>query len=91
MKIIGTVGPDGKIHREIDFQGAILPDGRNIDQVLKENEDLKKNVKELQTEVYEASSILVRLISNRIIRSAVESILIFGTVIGIAMLLWQII
>lgn len=88
MKITGTVGPDGKMHREIDFQGAKLPDGRSIDQVLQENESLTANVKELQKEVCETLSILVRLIPNRIIRSIVEAVLILGTAIGIIMMLF---
>lgn len=86
MKITATIGPDGKLKREIDFQGARLPDGRSIQDIMDENGVLKEKVSILQKKINETASILVRLIPNRTIRSFVEVVSIIGTIIGIVLL-----
>lgn len=83
MKITGNIGPDGKLRREIDFRGSTLPDGRNIDEVLGENETLKKDVIDLQEQIREESSILSLLIPRRKLRLLIEVILLVFSVLGI--------
>lgn len=86
MKIEASIGPDGKMIRKIDFQGATLPNGKNVDEILNENENLKKNVTKLEKQIKETSSILVRIIPNDKLRSIIEIILIIGTIWGIVVL-----
>lgn len=86
MKIEASIGPNGQLVRKIDFRGALLPDGRNIDDILNENEVLKKNVIDLKKEVKESSSILTRIIPNKKIRDVVEVIFIIGTILGVIVL-----
>ena len=47
MKITDKITPDG-VKREVDFQGATLPDGRSIEGILNENERLKKDIQRLE-------------------------------------------
>ncbi|GEM_PF-2688706 len=89
MEIKGTIGPDGKMKTEINFQGATLPNGRNIDEILNENESLKENVTDLKKQVEETSSILIYFFPNRKIRSIIEVALILGTIWGIVVLIYQ--
>lgn len=49
MKVTATVTDQG-VRREIDFQGATLPDGRSIQGILDENETLKQQIKKLYIE-----------------------------------------
>ena len=83
MKIITTLGQNGKVERQVDFEGALLPDGRSIDEVLTENKTLKEKVDTLQRKLNDSSSILVYLIRNKTIRIILEIVLIVATVIGI--------
>jgi len=85
MKITARMTDNG-IQREVDFQGAKLPDGRRIDDVLNENKGLKENVAKLTKNLKEGSSILTTLIPNRVLRIIIEAILIIGTIIGIILL-----
>lgn len=85
MKIEVRITDKG-VERKIDFQGAVLPDGRSIDGVLNENIKLKDDVKNLEKDLKETSSILTKWIPNRKIRISVEIILILGTIIGIMQL-----
>jgi hypothetical protein len=87
MKISTTAGPNGKIERQIDFEGALLPDGRSIDKVLTENDTLKAEVDTLHRKLDDSSSILVYLIHNKTVRIIVEVALIVLTVIGVISLL----
>jgi len=87
MKIEAKIGPDGQIKRTIDFEGAELPNGRSIDEILVENDSLKNEVKKLKLEIENSSSILIKIIPNKKIRIAVEIILTIGTVIGIIQLI----
>ncbi len=41
---------------EINFQGATLPDGRSIEDILGENEKFKQDIGSLKEEVKEKSS-----------------------------------
>jgi len=86
MKIEASIGPDGQMVRKIDFQGALLPNGRSVDEILSENEVLKKNVIDLKKEVKESSSILTIIIPNKKIRDIVEVIFIIGTIWGVIVL-----
>ena len=83
MKIEMSVGPNGQIERKVDFEGASLPDGRNIDDVLNENKSLKKNVVELEEKVEKSSSFLTKLIRNKNIRDIIEIILFVSGIWGI--------
>ncbi len=85
MKITARMTKDG-VEREIDFQGAALPDGRKIEDILNENEQLKCNVNNLSKKLKETSSILTVLVPNRIVRMVIEVILIIAGIIGIFML-----
>jgi hypothetical protein len=85
MKIEATIGPNG-IERKIDFEGAMLPDGRSIDKVLGENDLLKEQVNNLKRELGETSSIFVILIPNRKLRTIVEIVSMVATIIGIVQL-----
>ena len=87
MKISAAVGQDGKIERHVDFEGALLPDGRSIDEVLTENKTLKEKVDTLQSKLNDTSSILVYLIPNKTVRIIVEIALIVLTVIGVIAIL----
>jgi hypothetical protein len=87
MKISATVGQDGKMERSVDFEGALLPDGRSIDEVLTENKTLKEKVDTLQSKLNDTSSILVYLIPNKTVRIVVEITLIVLTVIGVIAIL----
>jgi len=71
---------------KIDFERATLPDGRVIDDVLRENNELEKKIEELEKKNKEMSSMLVTLIPNKSVRNIVEVILIIGTIIGIFMI-----
>jgi len=86
MKIEMRVGSNGQVERNVDFEGATLPNGRNIDEVLNENETLKKDIIDLEKEVKESSSILARVIPGKKLRDLVEIILIIGTIWGIIVL-----
>ncbi len=86
MKITGRLTEDG-MKSEIDFQGATLPNGRKIEDILNENEKLNHKVNDLSKRLKETSSILTMLIPNKFIRMVVEVILIISGVLGIIMLL----
>jgi len=58
MKISATVGQDGKIKRHVDCEGALLPDGRSIDEMITENKTLKEKVNTLQSKLNDTSSIV---------------------------------
>ena len=73
---------------EIDFQGANLPDGRPIEEILNENEKLKTDLSKLKIDLQESSSILTKWIPSRKIRIIVEIILIFATIVGFIQLLF---
>ena len=82
MKII----VDSEGNRKIDFQGARLPDGRSIDDVLNENELLKKELIDVQREIKDKSSIISSLIPWKWIRDVIEIILLIFGIIGIIVL-----
>jgi hypothetical protein len=82
MKISAILTPEG-IKREIDFQWATLPDGRSIQQILNENEILKKDIINLEFEVKQKSSILSKFFPWKLIRDIIEIILIISGIIGI--------
>lgn len=83
MKITGTIGPDGGMRREIDFQGATLPNGRSIQGILDDNGKLQMEVSNLRRNLSETASILTNIIPNRSFRIIVQLILVLGTVWGI--------
>ena len=85
MKITGRMTQNG-MKSEIDFQGATLPDGRKIEDILNENEELNRKVNSLSKRLKETSSILTILLPNRFVRMVVEVILIVTGVLGIFML-----
>ncbi|MFA5232149.1 MAG: hypothetical protein WC410_00480 [Candidatus Paceibacterota bacterium] len=87
MKFERKIGSDGEVETVIDFEGARLPNGIIIDEVLEENNTLKREVNRLKTEIENSSSILVRIIPNKTIRIIVETGLIVGTLIGIIQLI----
>ena len=73
--IITNEGPK----REIDFEGATLPDGRQIQSILDENEKFKQDI----TNLMEKTSILSRLIPSKRIRDPLEIILLIFAILGI--------
>ncbi len=85
MKIEAKITNKG-IERKIDFQGATLPDGRSIDEVLNENKKLNEDINKLDKYLKDTSSILTKWIPNKKIRILVEIILMLGTIIGITQL-----
>jgi hypothetical protein len=85
MKITAKITSNG-VKREVDFQGATLPDGRSIEDILNENERLKKDIKRLEKINRETSSVLTILIPKRTIRIIVEIVLVLATVLGIIFL-----
>ena len=87
MKIEATIGPNGKIERKIDFEGAKLPNGRSVDEILKENDDLNREINNLKKEVKYNSSILNKIIPNRKARTVVEIILLIMSSIGFIQLI----
>ena len=78
MKITTKITNNG-IKREVNFQGATLPNGRSIDGILNENEKLKQDVDELKR----ASSILTKIIPNKKIRDIVEIISLISLAVSI--------
>ncbi|MGI6278897.1 MAG: hypothetical protein ACOYJ8_03795 [Patescibacteria group bacterium] len=54
MKI--TVDASGK--RTVDFMGASLPDGRKIEDILNENEAIRKQVIKLKEELEDAKDVV---------------------------------
>lgn len=85
MKITTNITNNG-VKRQVDFQGATLPDGRSIEGILNENERLKEDIKGLENNLKESSSILTKLVPNKKIRDIVEVVLIISTIIGIILL-----
>lgn len=88
MKISATITDQG-IKREIDFQGATLPDGRSIQDILDENEKLKNSVSTLKKEVEDKSSIFSKIIPWKLVRYALEIIMFGFGLIGIIFSLLQ--
>jgi hypothetical protein len=78
MKIVAKITEKG-IDRTIDFQGARLPDGREIQEILNENERFKKEI----TDLYEKSSLLSKIIPWKHVRDGVEIIMFVFGIIGI--------
>ena len=70
---------DHGVSRTVDFQGARLPDGRVIQEVLNENERFKKEIAELN----EKASILSKILPWKPVRDGVEIIMFIFGVIGI--------
>ena len=58
MKISISNAPGGGIKREIDFQGAVMPNGLPIQKVLDENVQLKSQVENLKSEVKDSAKII---------------------------------
>jgi len=87
MKIEATIGPDGQIERKIDFEEAKLPNGRSINEILKENNDLNRELDNLKKEIAHNLSILNKIIPNRKLRIVVEIILLIMSLIGIIQLI----
>jgi len=54
MKI--AVSSDGK--RTVDFMGASLPDGRSIEGILNENEEIKAKIRELKENFEESKTVI---------------------------------
>jgi hypothetical protein len=71
------------MRREIDFQGATLPNGRSIQGILDDNGKLQMEVSNLRRNLSETASILTNIIPNRSFRIIVQLILVLGTVWGI--------
>jgi hypothetical protein len=86
MKIQATVTDQG-IKREIDFQGATLPDGRPIQGILDENEQFKKDISNLEKELEEKSSIFSKIIPWKWARNILEIIMFVFGIAGIITLL----
>jgi len=82
MEIVAVVTEHG-VERTVDFQGARLPDGRVIQEILDENIRFKTELKELE----EKSSILAKIIPWKSVRDIVEIILLIFGIIGIIQLL----
>ena len=82
MEIIAEITEHG-IKRTIDFQGARLPDGRMIQEILDENEKFKKEL----TDLNEKSSILSKFIPWKPVRDVVEIIMFVFGILGILQLI----
>jgi predicted RNase H-like nuclease (RuvC/YqgF family) len=96
MKIIATFDWNN-IKREIDFQGATLPDGRSIQGILDESEKLKKDIstledekeklkddiESLEHEVKDKSSIFAKIIPWKSVRNILEIIMFIFGIFGI--------
>lgn len=82
MKSVVKITDHG-VERTIDFQGARLPDGREIQGILNENEEFKREIAELS----EKSSILSKIIPWKSIRDGVEIIMFVFGIIGIIQLI----
>lgn len=88
MQIKATVTNEG-VKREIDFQGATLPDGRSIQGILNENEQFKKNISTLEKDLEEKSSIFSKIIPWKWLRDALEIIMFVFGIIGIITLVFS--
>ena len=85
MKISVTKTNNG-IKREIDFQGAKLPNGLSIEDTLKENEKLKSDISHLEKEVEDKSSIFAKIIPWKPSRDILEILMFVLGIIGIVVL-----
>lgn len=75
---------DGKNEkRTVNFMGAKLPDGTDIAETLRENQKLKKELKDLETKALKERALLSVLIPNKKIRDVVELALIIMGILGI--------
>jgi len=63
MKITATITNRG-VKREVDFQGAILPDGRSIQGILDENETLKEQILKINTENVVSKQRIIELLNE---------------------------
>jgi len=70
---------DRGVSRTVDFQGARLPDGRIIQEILDENERFKREIKELN----EKASFLSKILPWKTVRDGVEGIMFMFGILGI--------
>jgi len=82
MEIVAENTEHG-IKRTIDFQGARLPDGRMIQEILDENENFKREL----TELNKKTSILSKVIPWKAVRDIIEIIMFIFGIIGIIQLI----
>jgi hypothetical protein len=82
MKISIKKEANGTLTRHIDFEGAKLPNGRSMDEILNENVALHKQVEKFTSQLEESTSILVRLVPKKRLRNIIEILLIIMTIVG---------